>query len=129
MTNMDVIDSVNGFDERFFVEAADIDFTIRIRKSGRDLIRINQVLLVQGFGSAHGGQPDSIINFTERLRRKYGYVNLRLGLINNMSSQGYGYTAERISMQDEGNRAVNRTHKRFLNEFIRLYKKYISRWV
>ena len=129
MTNMDVIDSVNGFDERFFVEAADIDFTIRIRKSGRDLIRINQVLLVQGFGSAYGEQPGSIINFTERLRRKYGYVNLRLGLINNMSSQGYGYTAERISMQDEGNRAVNRTHKRFLNEFIRLYKKYISRWV
>ena len=49
MTNMDVIDSVNGFDERFFVEAADLDLTTRIRNAGYSLIRYNRVDIIQTF--------------------------------------------------------------------------------
>ena len=56
-------------------------------------------------------------------------MNLRLNLINNISLRGYSYGSGRIASQDESNRVLNRTHRRFMNELIRLYKKYISRWV
>lgn len=128
MTNMDVIDRVNGFDERFFVEAADIDFTIRIRKSGKDLVRINQVLLAQGFGSTDGGMAQRTQSCIGEILQKYGYMNLRLNLINNISLRGYSYGSGRIASQDESNRVLNRTHRRFMNELIRLYKKYIIKW-
>ncbi|MDG7000647.1 MAG: glycosyltransferase [Nitrososphaerota archaeon] len=51
LTNISVCSKVRGFDENIFLDGADTDFTRRLGESGYHLYRLNEVLVIQEFGT------------------------------------------------------------------------------
>jgi hypothetical protein len=49
LTNVDVFAKLGGFDETFFVEAADFDLTNRVRHAGYRICLVNRALILQQF--------------------------------------------------------------------------------
>lgn len=81
LTRMEVFDAVGGFDERFFVEAADLDFTSRVAQAGYRVCVVNRVLIVQQFGLSPNPAltpvriGDRLIRFRSRVRVGIGNSN------------------------------------------------------
>jgi GT2 family glycosyltransferase len=78
LTNLDVFESVHGFDERLFVEAADLDYTSRVAQTGRRVCMINRVLIVQEFGLSPDPQLASV-RLGDRLIRLRSLVRVAIG--------------------------------------------------
>lgn len=82
LTRFEVFRSVGGFDERLFTEAADLDFTSRVGQTGRRIVMLKRVLLVQQFGLSpdpHLGSVrlgDRLIRFRSLIRVGIGNSNM-----------------------------------------------------
>lgn len=82
MTNIEIFQNVNGFDEDFFVENADYAFSQRIIRAGLDIARINQILIVQKFEEKPNGNKtllslfDSVIRYRSLIRVGIGNSNI-----------------------------------------------------
>ncbi|MHB1440736.1 MAG: glycosyltransferase family protein [Cuniculiplasma sp.] len=125
MTNVNIFESVGGFDESLFVYGTDIDFTIRVHKSGHKICRINKVLIVQQYGV-----PLKIITLRSKIFFKMNkinsLINLRFNAINSFISGGYYYRSDKILDQIESNRLINRRYRRIIAEIYRLIQKYAT---
>lgn len=124
-TNVDVFNAAGGFDQFFFAYGADIDFTIRVRRMGYKICRLNRLYIVQNYGEAV-----NIYTLRSRIFFKINQiislVNLRLNMINAYHSKGYLYNSESLEIQLETSRFINRKYMRIYAEFNRLIQKYVS---
>jgi glycosyltransferase involved in cell wall biosynthesis len=94
LTNLDVFDAVGGFDERLFVEAADLDYTSRVAQTGRRVLMIHRVLIVQQFGLS----PDPAlpaVRFGDRLIRFRSLVRVAIGNSNMYRTKLFYYPESR----------------------------------
>ena len=94
LTNMSVFDAVGGFDERLFVEAADLDFTSRVAQAGYRVCIVNRVLIVQQFGLS----PDPTlapVRFGDRLIRFRSLVRVGIGNSNEFRTKLFYYPNHR----------------------------------
>jgi len=94
LTNMTVFDAVGGFDERLFVEAADLDFTSRVAQADYKVCIVNRVLIVQQFGLS----PDPIrmpVRLGDRLIRLRSLVRVGIGNSNEYRTKLFYYPDHR----------------------------------
>lgn len=82
MINTDTFLRVSGYDESLFVEAADLEFTRRIVKSGMKICRINKVLIIQPFGMPTPVEGGVIVKFFDLMSYLSSLLTLRLGRLN-----------------------------------------------
>lgn len=124
-TNLDIFKEIGGFDESFFVYGADIDFTLRIRRKGYEICRINKIYLIQSFGD-----PRIINDAKSKLFFKLSKINslltIRLNMVNSYHSIGYEYSRKRLNVQLDTSRQINRKYGRMIAEVYRLVQKYVS---
>ena len=94
LTRLDVLDAVGGFDERLFVEAADLDYTSRVAQRGYRVVTLHRVLLVQDFGLS----PDpklGAVRFGDRLIRFRSLVRVGIGNSNMYRTKLFYYPEAR----------------------------------
>ena len=93
-TRLDVFESVGGFDERLFVEAADLDFTSRVAHAGYRVCMVNRVLIVQQFGLS----ADPVltpVRIGDRLIRFRSLVRVGIGNSNEYRTRLFYYPTHR----------------------------------
>ncbi len=94
LTNMTVFEAVGGFDERLFVEAADLDFTSRVAQADYKVCIVNRVLIVQQFGLS----PAPIrmpVRLGDRLIRLRSLVRVGIGNSNEYRTKLFYYPDHR----------------------------------
>ena len=124
-TNIDILRAVGGFDESFFVYGADIDFTLRVRKAGYKICRINRIYIVQSYGvSVVDNRMKSRIFF--KLNNINSVLNIRLNAINSYQTISYLYNNESLNSQIDTSRRINRKYGRYIAELYRLIQKFLS---
>ena len=50
LTRMDVFDSVGEFDEQLFIDGVDLDFSLRVRHAGKQIVRVEGAILYHELG-------------------------------------------------------------------------------
>lgn len=93
-TNLEVFNAVGGFDERLFVEAADLDLTSRIAQAGYRLCALNRVLIVQQFGMSPNPAL-ATVRFGDRLIRFRSLVRVAIGNSNEYRTKLFYYPDNR----------------------------------
>ncbi len=124
-TNLDIFKEIGGFDESYFVYGVDIDFTLRVRRKGYEIFRINTIYLIQSFGNPISDDSSQFKLFV-KLSKIYSLLNIRLNMVNSYHSIGYGYSQKLLNVQLDTSRQINRKYKRIVAEIYRLGQKYIS---
>ena len=94
LTNLEVFDAVGGFDERLFVEAADLDYTSRVAQTGRRVVALNRVLIVQQFGLSPDPTLGSV-RLGDRFIRLRSLVRVALGNSNMYRTKLFYYPESR----------------------------------
>ena len=82
MINTETFFRVSGYNESIFVEAADLDFTRRVVKSGLKICRINKVLITQPFGRKVSVKRSIIVKSFDIVSNLSSLLTLRLGTLN-----------------------------------------------
>jgi|GEM_PF-1806550 len=125
MTSVEVFKEVGGFNPHFFVYGVDIDFSQRLIKKGFKICRINKIYIIQYFG-----EPVEITTLKSKVFFELSRINsiftLRFNMINAYHSQGYTYSADRIDLQLDSSREINRMYCRMVPELYRLVQKYLT---
>lgn len=124
-TNIKIFNLIGGFDEHFFVYGADIDFTIRARKNKFRICRLNYIYLIQNYGEIKDTFK-LIPKIFFKLSNMSSLVNVKLGAINAYHSVIYDYSNQKIEVQINTSREINRKYKRYFSELYRLFQKYFS---
>lgn len=77
LIRMDVFDRIGGFDEELFIDGVDLDFSLRVRDAGEQIVRVEGAILYHELG-----QPQAIRGWLSKfymahspLRRYYMYRN------------------------------------------------------
>jgi len=96
LTNVDVFAKLGGFDERLFVEAADLDFTSRANRAGYRVCLLNRVLIVQQFGETPHGSRDAI-RLAESLLRIRSFVRVGIGNSNMLRTHLSSFPPTRLA--------------------------------
>ncbi len=124
-TNIEVFKEVGGFDESFFVYGADIDFTIKVRRKGYKICRLNKIYVVQTYGNLV--KNDTLFSkLFFKLSKINSLFNLKLNMVNAYHSVPYGYKKDLLIIQFDTTRIINRKYNRILPEVYRLIQKYLS---
>jgi rhamnosyltransferase len=50
LIRMDVFDSIGAFDEKLFIDGVDLDFSLRVRHAGKQIIRVEDAILYHELG-------------------------------------------------------------------------------
>jgi rhamnosyltransferase len=77
LVHMSVFDKIGSFDISFFVDAIDIDFSLRARLNGFKILYVKEALLYHSLGSRYieSGFLNNFYTFHSPLRRYYIYRN------------------------------------------------------
>jgi GT2 family glycosyltransferase len=94
LTNVRVFDQVGGFDERLFVEAADLDFTSRVARHGYQVCMVNRCLIVQQFGLPPD-QSQATVRWGNSWMRFRSLVRVAIGNSNMFRTRLFYYPAPR----------------------------------
>jgi rhamnosyltransferase len=50
LIRMDMFDSIGGFDEQLFIDGVDVDFSLRVRHAGKQIVRVDGAVLYHELG-------------------------------------------------------------------------------
>jgi rhamnosyltransferase len=77
LIRMDVFDSVGGFDEELFIDGVDLDFSLRVRHAGKQIVRVEDAILYHELGQRQvtRGWLSKFYMAHPPLRRYYMYRN------------------------------------------------------
>jgi rhamnosyltransferase len=77
LIRMDVFDTIGEFDEELFIDGVDVDFSLRVRHAGEQIVRVESAILYHelGQGQTTGGWLSRFYMAHSPLRRYYMYRN------------------------------------------------------
>lgn len=84
LTNVDICDKVNNFDEKMFIDYVDFDLCTRLRKENYKILRLNEVNVLHELGNSKTVNffGKRIIVYNHKPIRKYYYTRNHLYYIN-----------------------------------------------
>lgn len=124
LLNYDVFTAVHGFDEGVFLDGADFDLTIRIRRSGLSIVRVNRVLIIQDFGNKPflSGLAGRVLDLSIRVR---SFLRVAIGNANAFRTRANVYPLSRQRSMAAGLRHLSRALPRMRVE-LRIVKALID---